>query len=154
MGPLSQIVSVREFCEWKNRTVRWKEISIKENFLARFERHVFVCTNMREPGSARPSCAANGSNDLHKMLKDAAKDAGLGNRVRINKSGCLEQCEHGTTVVVYPEAVWYGFVKPGNIQQIVSEHLVGGKPVESLILAEDCLNTPACPHREPPKPLT
>jgi (2Fe-2S) ferredoxin len=80
-------------------------------------------------------------------LKDAAKEAGLGNRIRVNKSGCLDQCEHGVTVAVYPDAVWYGFVADKDVQEVVSEHLVGGRPVERLELAEDCLNTPSCPHR-------
>ena len=117
-----------------------------------FERHVFVCTNVREPGSARPSCTTDGKGELHAALKDAARSAGLGARVRINKAGCLDQCEHGPTVVVYPEAVWYGFVTLGDVGEIVTEHLVGGRPVERLRLAEECLNTPACPHRGLPSP--
>jgi (2Fe-2S) ferredoxin len=50
-------------------------------------------------------------------------------------------------MVVYPEAVWYGFVKLEDVQEIVHEHLVHGRPVERLRLAESCLNTPNCPHR-------
>jgi (2Fe-2S) ferredoxin len=69
--------------------------------------------------------------------------------VRINKAGCLDQCEHGPTVVVYPEAVWYGNVKPEDAAEIVQEHLVSGRPVERLRLAEECINAPTCPHRVP-----
>jgi (2Fe-2S) ferredoxin len=83
-------------------------------------------------------------------MKDAVKGAGLGDRVRVNKSGCLDQCEHGPTVVVYPGAIWYGFVKPDDVQEIVNEHLLNGRPVERLRLPEGCLNTPSCPHRPPP----
>jgi len=83
-------------------------------------------------------------------MKDGVRSAGLGERVRVNKSGCLEQCEHGPTVVVYPEEVWYGFVKPEDVKEIVSEHLVNGRPVERLRLPESCLNTQSCPHRPPP----
>jgi (2Fe-2S) ferredoxin len=117
-----------------------------------FERHVFVCINVREPGSARPSCTTDGKGELHGLLKDAARAAGLGARVRINKAGCLDQCEHGPVVVVYPEAVWYGFVALSDVDEIVSEHLVGGRPVERLRLPSECLNTAACPHREAPQP--
>jgi (2Fe-2S) ferredoxin len=80
-------------------------------------------------------------------LQQLAKAAGLTPRVRINKSLCLDQCEHGPTVVVYPEAVWYGHVQPEDAVEIVSEHLVAGRPVERLRLAEECLNTKTCPHR-------
>ena len=75
------------------------------------------------------------------------KDAGLKLTVRANKAGCLDQCEHGPTVVVYPEAVWYGHVTPADVDEIVTEHLVHGRPVERLVLADGCLNTASCPHR-------
>ena len=119
--------------------------------MPRFDRHVFVCTNFRAPEAARPSCTNNGQSELHARMKDGVRAAGLADRVRVNKSGCLDQCEHGPTVVVYPGAVWYGFVKPEDVPEIVSEHLVNGRPVERLRLAEGCLNTPNCPHR-PPQP--
>jgi (2Fe-2S) ferredoxin len=81
-------------------------------------------------------------------LQQLTKEAGLSGRVRINKSGCLDQCEHGPMMVVYPEAVWYGNVKPEDADEIVAEHLVGGRPVERLMVAESCLNTKSCPHRD------
>ena len=117
-----------------------------------FERHVFVCTNCREPGSARPSCTTDGKGELHGLLKDAIRAAGLGARVRANKAGCLDQCEHGPTLVVYPDAVWYGHVQPSDVPEIVSEHLVAGRPVQRLMLDEACINTAACPHKPAPKP--
>ena len=112
-----------------------------------FERHVFVCHNVRPEGAPRPSCTADGKSDLHTELQQLVKAAGLGGKVRINKSGCLDQCEHGPTVVVYPEAVWYGRVRPQDAAAIVAEHLVGGRPVERLRLADECVNTKSCPHR-------
>ena len=112
-----------------------------------YERHVFVCHNVRPADAPRQSCTADGKSDLHTRLKKLADEAGLGSRVRINKSGCLDQCEHGPTVVVYPDAVWYGNVKPEDAEEIVKEHLVSGRPVERLRVAEECLNTKSCPHR-------
>jgi (2Fe-2S) ferredoxin len=84
---------------------------------------------------------------MHAEFQKLAKAAGLGDTVRINKAGCLNQCEHGPMVVVYPEAVWYGNVQPADAAAIVREHLVGGKPVERLRVADECLNTKNCPHR-------
>lgn len=113
-----------------------------------FERHVFVCTNVRPAGAPRPSCTADGTSPVHTALQQAAKAAGLaGNVVRVNKSGCLDQCEHGPTVVVYPEAVWYGNVQPSDAEEIVREHLVAGRPVERLRIADSCINAKTCPHR-------
>jgi len=54
--------------------------------------------------------------------------------VRANKSGCLDQCEHGPNVVVYPEAVWYGRVMPEDVAEIIEWHIVSGAPVERLRL--------------------
>jgi (2Fe-2S) ferredoxin len=118
--------------------------------LANFERHVFVCTNHREAGSSRPSCTVDGKSELHLLLKQKADAVGLKGRVRVNKAGCLDQCEHGPTVVVYPEQVWYGNVKPEDVDEIVRGHLVAGRVVERLRLAEECVNAAVCPHRPAP----
>jgi (2Fe-2S) ferredoxin len=112
-----------------------------------FEHHLFICTNERDPSAARPSCLPKASKQLKPAFKDAIKDAGLKHRVRANDSGCLDQCEHGPVVVVYPEAVWYGKVHVDDVQEIVEEHLVKGRVVERLRLPESCLNNEHCPHR-------
>ena len=84
-----------------------------------YERHVFVCHNIRPADAPRPSCTTDGQSELHTRLKQLSREAGLDARVRINKSGCLDQCEHGPTVVVYPDAVWYGNVRPEDAAEIV-----------------------------------
>lgn len=115
--------------------------------MATFEKHLFICTNQREPGAARGSCSPDGNGELQKLFKEAIGDAGLKVTVRANKAGCLDQCEHGPTVVVYPEAVWYGFVQPEDVAEIVEEHVRLDRPVERLRLAESCINTACCPHK-------
>lgn len=115
--------------------------------MAGFEKHLFICTNERDDSASRPSCLSRGSKKLKGAFKDAIKAAGLKYRIRANESGCLDQCEHGPVIVVYPEAVWYGFVRPSDVKEIVAEHLVGGRPVERLRIAESCLNVEDCPHR-------
>ena len=112
-----------------------------------FERHVFVCINERTPGHPRGCCSAKDSLSICDALKKRCKLDGLADRVRINKSGCLDQCEHGVTIVVYPEAVWYGFVKTDDVEEIVQSHLAGGAPVERLVLPTSCVNTSRCEHR-------
>ena len=84
---------------------------------------------------------------IREALKTAAKQHGLQGLVRINEAGCLDQCEHGVTIVVYPEAVWYGFVQLADVAEIVRSHLVDGQPVERLRLADECINTATCEHR-------
>lgn len=112
-----------------------------------YQHHVFVCHNVRPEGAPRPSCTSDGKSELFTQLQQAAKGAGINERVRINKSLCLDQCEHGPTLVVYPDAVWYGNVRPEDAAEIVHEHLVNGRPVERLRIAEECINSKTCPHR-------
>jgi (2Fe-2S) ferredoxin len=116
--------------------------------MPKFQHHVFVCHNERDKSASRPSCGAEHGKKLKSALKDAVKDAGLKHKVRINESGCLDQCEHAAVMVVYPEAVWYGFVHVRDVEEIVQEHLVGGRPVERLRLADSCLNTERCAHKK------
>lgn len=115
--------------------------------MSKFEHHIFICTNQRDPGHPRGSCDPSGSGELHKLFKTAVAKRGLKGKVRANKAGCLDQCEHGPNVVVYPEAVWYGFVSPADVDEIIDSHIVGGKPVERLIISDECLNTDRCPHK-------
>ncbi len=98
------------------------------------ERHVFICINERAPDNPKGCCAAKGAAEVRQRLKKLAFDAGLRGRVRINSAGCLDQCEHGVTVVIYPEAVWYGNVTLDDVDELFHEHVLGGRPVERLRL--------------------
>ena len=99
-----------------------------------FKKHVFVCLNERDPSDPRGDCMSKGSADLLKTLKKALKARGLDEGIRANKAGCLDNCEHGCSVVVYPEGVWYGHVTEADVDEIIEKHLVGGTPVERLQL--------------------
>ncbi len=93
-----------------------------------FERHVFVCTS-------GDHCATQDGDGfgVHARFKSLVAASGLKSRVRVNHSGCLDQCGHGPMVVIYPDSVWYWGVKPGDVDEIVQSHLIGGKPVERLV---------------------
>lgn len=115
--------------------------------MATFERHIFVCTNSRPDGHPRGCCAVKDAAAIREKLKALVEHRGLKRTIRINQAGCLDQCEHGVTIVVYPEAVWYGFVKMEDVDEILEGHLVGGVPVERLRLPPGCINTERCPHK-------
>ena len=106
----------------------------------KFDKHIFICTNQREEGHPRGCCNPTGEGELQRLFKVKLAQRGLKN-VRANKSGCLDQCELGPTVVVYPEAVWYGGVKPEDVDEIIESHIVQGRPVERLIIPDAILNT-------------
>ena len=96
------------------------------------ERHVFVCTNRREPGSPKGCCADKGADDVRDSFKKLIHENGLKGRMRANAAGCLDHCARGVTVVVYPEQVWYGGVTAADVPEIVESHLLQGVPVERL----------------------
>ncbi len=109
--------------------------------MAKFEKHIFICTNQRPDGNPRGCCNPSGAAELHGAFKAKLAERGIPNsRVRANKSGCLDQCEVGPTVVVYPDAVWYGGVTPADVDEIIDSHILGGRPVERLIIPDAVLN--------------
>jgi (2Fe-2S) ferredoxin len=100
-----------------------------------YQHHVFFCLNQRDPGE-RPSCANCGAQAMQEYAKRRIKALGLAGegKVRINKAGCLDRCELGPVLVVYPDATWYTYVDEADIDEIIDSHLVGGRIVERLLV--------------------
>lgn len=101
-----------------------------------YERHVFVCTNERAAGHPRGDCKSKEGVAVRDRLKQELTARGLSKLIRANNAGCLDQCEHGVTVVVYPEQVWYGKVTLADVVEIVERHLIGGEVVERLLIPD------------------
>ncbi|GMR20575.1 MAG: NAD(P)H-dependent oxidoreductase subunit E [Gammaproteobacteria bacterium] len=99
-----------------------------------FQYHVFFCTNYRDDGSA--CCAQHDAQAMRDYMKSRTKALGLSapGKVRINTAGCLDRCELGPVVVIYPEAVWYSYVDKTDLDEIIREHLQNGHIVERLLL--------------------
>lgn len=97
-----------------------------------FKRHVFFCTNQRANGEA--CCQDHGANDMRAYAKERVKELvpKSAGRMRINSAGCLDRCNEGPVLVVYPEAVWYTYVDKEDIDEIINEHLMHGRIVERL----------------------
>jgi (2Fe-2S) ferredoxin len=98
-----------------------------------FDRHVFFCTNERPAGHPRGSCLAKGSVKLRDYMKARAKELGLKN-VRINSAGCLDRCELGPTMVIYPEGVWYRCETREDVDRVLEEHMRDGGRAAGLML--------------------
>lgn len=96
------------------------------------EKHVFICTNRREPGNPKGSCADKGADDVRDAFKRLLHEKGMKGRMRANAAGCLDQCPRGVAVLVYPEQVWYGGVTAADVPEIVEQHLERGIPVDRL----------------------
>jgi (2Fe-2S) ferredoxin len=98
-----------------------------------FDAHIFVCCNRRPEGHARGSCAAKGSEGLRDYMKARVKEAGIPH-ARVNMAGCLDRCEDGPCVVIYPAGVWYRIESRADVDAIIDQHLVAGGRAEALRL--------------------
>lgn len=100
--------------------------------MSHYQHHVFFCCNQRKEGEV--CCNNHGAQDLRDYAKSRVKALGLAGegKTRINQAGCLDRCDLGPVMVVYPEDVWYTYVDKSDIDEIVEEHLKNGKVVERL----------------------
>ena len=101
-----------------------------------FRHHVFFCCNQREPG--KTCCNDHDATAMQSYAKDRIAALGLKGRgkVRINRAGCLDRCDEGPVLVVYPDDVWYTYVDREDIDEIIDEHLVHGRVVTRLRLPD------------------
>jgi (2Fe-2S) ferredoxin len=97
-----------------------------------YKHHVFFCCNQRD--APEKCCNEFGAAELQKYAKDRIKALGLNGpgKVRMNKAGCMDRCEEGPVLVVYPEGVFYTYVDRGDIDEIIASHIVGGTVVLRL----------------------
>jgi (2Fe-2S) ferredoxin len=108
-----------------------------------YDRHIFLCNNVRPEGHPRGCCmaraeAAGGFDKLRGYAREKARQMGIQN-VRFNAAGCLDRCEFGPNLVIYPEGVWYHFDSQADIDEILETHLKNGGRVERLMLQPDQL---------------
>ena len=98
-----------------------------------FSHHVFFCTNQRDDG--RQACSQCGAAEARDYMKKRCKELGISGvgRVRINKAGCLDRCESGPVIVIYPEGTWYAGVRGEDVTELAESHMVAGKPLTRLV---------------------
>ena len=99
-----------------------------------YAHHVFLCTNQREDGAR--CCGAAGGQAMRDYAKKKIKKMNLNGagKCRVNSAGCLDRCNEGPVLVVYPEGVWYTYVDEQDIDEIIESHLKQGQVVKRLQL--------------------
>jgi (2Fe-2S) ferredoxin len=97
-----------------------------------YKKHIFICGNQRPEGAAKPSCGEAHGADLISEFKKQIKDAGLSVEIRTQKTGCMDLCEQGPALVVYPDGCFYGNVQLSDVTEIVQEHLLNDRIVQRL----------------------
>lgn len=99
-----------------------------------YHKHIFICTNQRTGGERR-SCGEQHGLEIVAAFKKSLKEKNLPIRVRAQRAGCLDICDFGQTVAVYPEGVFYVNVQLEDVEEIIQSHIIGDKPVERLLLS-------------------
>ncbi|MEW6510177.1 MAG: (2Fe-2S) ferredoxin domain-containing protein [Bacteroidota bacterium] len=102
--------------------------------MARFKRHVFVCTNERPPGHPKGCCREKGSEEVRELLKAELFRRGLAGIVRTNSAGCLDACAFGASMVIYPEGIWYGGVTVADVPEIIEKTILNGEVITRLLI--------------------
>ncbi|MDD5299678.1 MAG: (2Fe-2S) ferredoxin domain-containing protein [Gallionella sp.] len=98
-----------------------------------YDKHVFFCTNQREDGSA--CCNNHGAQKARDYMKDKVKELDIPkhqNNIRINTAGCMNRCDKGPVIVIYPEGIWYTYKDESDLDEIIEQHLKNGRVVERL----------------------
>lgn len=101
--------------------------------MSHYDKHVFFCTYQRDDGC--DCCNRYGAQKARDYVKQKVKELGISdssNKIRINAAGCMDRCDDGPVLVVYPEGVWYTYVDESDLDEIIEEHLKHGRHVERL----------------------
>lgn len=104
--------------------------------MARYGRHIFICGNERSPDDPRGCCFRKGSGEVRDRFRRELVKRNLTGSVRANAAGCLDACEHGVTLVIYPDGIWYGGVRVEDVEEIIDRSVVHGEVIQRLLLPD------------------
>ena len=96
------------------------------------KKHIFICEHRRPDGAAKKSCGRQNGAELKKALKQKLAARGLHKTYRANSAGCLDACEHGPAMVIYPRGIWYGAVELSDLDAIIENTLINDCVIERL----------------------
>lgn len=97
-----------------------------------YNKHIFICTNQRATGSPRKSCGESHGLELVDAFKKKLKEKNIPFPIRAQKSGCLDICDFGQTIAIYPEGIFYVGVELSDVDEIIEEHILNDRVVERL----------------------
>ena len=97
-----------------------------------YDKHIFICVNQRATEAPRKSCGEAQGMEIVDAFKKKLKELNLPIKLRAQKAGCLDICDFGQTLVVYPEGVFYVGVELSDVDEIIQEHIINDRIVERL----------------------
>ena len=103
----------------------------------KYSKHIFICINERDEYSAKGDCSRKGGKDIRMKFVQLINAHGLKGKVRANKSGCLDACEMGAAVVIYPQGIWYTEVQLDDVEEIFNTSVLGEEVVERITATKE-----------------
>jgi len=100
--------------------------------MSKYKKHIFICINERDPNSLKGDCASCGAIQIRMKFVQLINQNGLKGQVRANKSGCLDACELGSVIVIYPDNIWYTNVSLDDVEEIFEASILNNKIVHRL----------------------
>lgn len=88
-----------------------------------YEKHIFVCENIREGENARVSCGKHNAKKIREYLKQKLKEVAPNRKIRVNMSGCLDRCEQGPVQISYPEGEWFSLKSENDVDFFVKSYI-------------------------------
>lgn len=96
--------------------------------------HIFVCCGFRASGDAQGACAKKGALQFLPYIEGEIADRGLSD-VNVSMTGCLNVCDRGPALVIYPENIWYGGIDSEEAIDAVLDALEDGGVAEDYVLS-------------------
>ena len=78
-------------------------------------------------------CKASDSHIIAERLQQALERNNIADKVDIITTGCFGFCEKGPIVKIIPDNTFYTQVVPDDADEIVGEHIIGGRKIERLL---------------------
>lgn len=99
-----------------------------------YDKHIFICVNQRAATAPRLSCGEAHGLEIVDAFKQKLKERKIPLKIRAQRAGCLDICDYGQTIVIYPEGVFYVGVELSDVDEIVEEHIINNRVVQRLVL--------------------
>lgn len=95
---------------------------------------ILVCTSRLPKLQSVGCCQDREGAQVLEALQNRISDLGLGDEVQVKASGCLTNCSLGVSLKVFPGPFLYGEMKPGDLEELIEQHLIFGTPLDRLLI--------------------